>query len=202
MLSNLLSAEAAKRESSLNEVLHEILCKITARPTKDCVMQSLTFLDGHCVRRTTLPRDGNVRRNSDDVFVWEYEGLLLVNFRSRFKLCVTIQTNVAQFLNDIPSNTLLCGGSERESSLSEVLHEILCAITASQTKGGVMRRKTVVDGHCVRHAVPSCVPKRTRESGSPCTWRARGTSQTWSASCALGLPWSSWAKKDDRQAQP
>ena len=39
--------------------------------------------------------------NSDDVPVWELAGLLLV---SRFELCVVIHTNVAQFLDDIPSN--------------------------------------------------------------------------------------------------
>ena len=53
----------------------------------------------------------------------------------------------------IPSNLLLSGGGERESSLSEGLHEILCEVTASQTKDGVMWSKTAVDGHCVRHSV-------------------------------------------------
>ena len=35
-------------------------------------MQSVNFVDGHCVRRTTLPRNGNDLRDSDDVFVWEH----------------------------------------------------------------------------------------------------------------------------------
>ena len=99
----------------------------------------------------------------------EHRSLLLVNFRSRFELCVIVQACVAQFLFDIPSNLLLSGGGERESSLSEVLHEILCEVTASQTKDGVMWSKTAVDGHCVQHIVyqnpshlPSCVLERTK----------------------------------------
>ena len=84
-----LSAEAVK-EYPLSEVLHAILCQVTASQADEGVRQSVTFVDGHCVRRTTLPRDGNVRRHSDDVFVLEHVGLLLVNFRSRFELCVVI----------------------------------------------------------------------------------------------------------------
>ena len=99
--------------SNLFEVLRQILCKITAKPTKDGVMQSVTIVDVHRVRRTTLPRNGNVRRDSDDVFVWEHEGLLLVNFRSRFEFCVVVESNVAQFLFDILSNLLLSSGGER-----------------------------------------------------------------------------------------
>ena len=74
--------------SLLKMVIHEILFKITASHAKDGVMQSVTLGEGHCVRRTRLPRNGNVRRDSDDVFVWEHVGPLLVNFRSRFVLCV------------------------------------------------------------------------------------------------------------------
>ena len=40
----------------------------------------------------------------DDVSVWELVGLLRVDFRNRFQLCVVIQTNVPQFLDDIPNN--------------------------------------------------------------------------------------------------
>ena len=87
--------------------------------------------------------------NSDDV-VWEPAGLLLVNSRSR-ELCVIIHANVAQFLCDIPSDLPLCGGRERVPSVREVLHEILCKITASHAKDGVMQSVTVVDGQCVRH---------------------------------------------------
>ena len=61
--------------------------------------QSVTFVDVHCPRRTTLPRNGNVRRDSDDVFIWEHVGLLLV-------------------------------------LLNGELRQILCVITASQTKDG------------------------------------------------------------------
>ena len=39
-----------------------------------------------------------------DVSVWELVCLLRVNFRNRFQLCVVIQTNVTQFLDDIPNN--------------------------------------------------------------------------------------------------
>ena len=48
----------------------------------------------------------------DDVSVWELVGLLLVEFRNRFVLCVVIQTNVGQILFDIPSNLPLTGGGE------------------------------------------------------------------------------------------
>ena len=50
--------------------------------------------------------------DSADVSVWEVVGLFLVNFRSRFEICVVIQTNVAKTLPDTPSNLPLCGGSE------------------------------------------------------------------------------------------
>ena len=115
-------------------------------------MQSETFVDGHCVRRTKLPRNGNARRDSDDVSVWELAGLLLA---SRFELCVEIRASVARFIFDITSNLPHCGSSERVPSLSEVLQEILCMITASQiqTKDGVRQSVTFVDGHCVRHTV-------------------------------------------------
>ena len=67
--------------------------------------------------------------NNDDASVWELVGLL------------------DDVLNDLP----LRGGSERVPSVSEDLHEILCEITAGQTKDGVMQSVTVTDGHCVRH---------------------------------------------------
>ena len=49
----------------------------------------------------------------DDVSVWELVGLILLDFRRRFELCVVIGDKKAQFLADIPSNIQLCGGSER-----------------------------------------------------------------------------------------
>ena len=52
-----------------------------------------------------------------DVSVWEHVGLLLVKFRSRFKLCVVIQTDVTQLLLDTPSDLPLCGGSQRVHTL-------------------------------------------------------------------------------------
>ena len=51
-------------------------------------------------------------------------------------------------------------------TLSEDLDEILCIITASQAKEGVMQRVTFVDGHCVRHVRRSS-RKRAGQSGSP-----------------------------------
>ena len=88
--------------------------------------------------------------NIDDVSVWELAGLLLVNYRSR-ELCVVIHAKLAQFLCDMPSNLPLCGGSGRVPSVGEVLDEILCKITSSHAKDGVMQSVTFVDGHCVRH---------------------------------------------------
>ena len=84
-------------------------------------------------------------------------GLLLANVHSRFELCVVIYTDVALFLYDIPNNLPPCGCSETLSSLSEDVHQILCKITASQTKDGVMQSMTFVDGDCVgvRRASPS-----------------------------------------------
>ena len=103
-------------------------------------------------------------------------------FRRGFELCVVIHTKVT--LCDIPSNLPHCGRSETVPSLSEVLQEILCIITASQAKGGVMQSVTFVDGHCVRHSVTRVhrdVRRASRnvqkQSGSPCTWRAPSTSQ-------------------------
>ena len=91
--------------------------------------------------------------DNDDVFVWEHVGLFLVNFRTRFEHCVVIKTDIEPFLDDIPNNLPLCGGSEREPSLSEDLRQLLGKITASQTKDGVRQIDTFVDEHCVRHTV-------------------------------------------------
>ena len=73
----------------------------------------------------------------DDVSVWERVGLLLGKCCNRFELCVVIKGKVATFFMDIPNNLPL--GSERESLLSEDLRQILCGITANQTKDGVMQ---------------------------------------------------------------
>ena len=45
------------------------------------------------------------------VSVWEVASNLLVYMRGRWVLCVVLQTNAAQILNDIPYNLPLCGGS-------------------------------------------------------------------------------------------
>ena len=73
-----------------------------------------------------------------DVSVWELISLDLVDFRRRFELCFAIRAKAAQFLFDIPHNLPHCGSSERVPSLSEVLQEILCKITAMPTNDGVM----------------------------------------------------------------
>ena len=53
----------------------------------------------------------------------------------RHELCVVVQINVAQFLDDIWNNLPLCGGNERAPSLSEDFHV------------------TFVEWCCVRHTV-------------------------------------------------
>ena len=55
----------------------------------------------------------------------------------------------AQFLFDNWNNLPLCGGSERVPTLSEDLDEILCGVTASRAKDGVMQSVTFVDGHTI-----------------------------------------------------
>ena len=80
-----------------------------------------------------FPRNGNVRSDSDDVFVRKHVGLLLVNYRSR-ELCVVIRASKAKILFDIPNTVPLCGGNERELSLSGELHQILCEITATKSR--------------------------------------------------------------------
>ena len=55
------------------------------------------------------------------------------------------------FLHDISSNLPVCGGNEREPSVSDDLHQILCKIITSYMKDGVMQSITFADGHCVRH---------------------------------------------------
>ena len=71
---------------------------------------------------------------------------------SRFELCVVIKTDVELFLCDNPNNLPLCGGKERVSSLNKEPHQILCRITATQTKDGVMQSITFGNGRCVRQA--------------------------------------------------
>ena len=113
----------------VSEILQQILCKITANRTKDGVMKSVTFEDVHCVRRTTLPRNGSVRRDRDDVSVWEHKGLLLVNSRRRFEHCVDKKSIVAQF----------------------IFENWTKPITVNQTQDGVEKREreTFVDEHTV-----------------------------------------------------
>ena len=59
-------------------------------------MQSVTFIGGPCARRTKLPRHGNARRDSYDVFVTEHVGLLFIDFHVRFELSVVNRADVAQ----------------------------------------------------------------------------------------------------------
>ena len=87
-----------------------------------------------------------------------------VNFHSRLELCVVIKTNVAQLLFEIPSNLPLFGGSERVPSPSEVLQVMLCGVTASRAKDGVMQSVTFMDGHSARHAVTRVHRDACRES--------------------------------------
>ena len=61
--SNLPVCGCSEREPSLNGVLHEILCKITANQADKGVMQSVTFVDGHTVTRV----HHDVRRASRNV---------------------------------------------------------------------------------------------------------------------------------------
>ena len=110
-------------------------------------LSTSNWLEQHFHATETFGTDG------DDVVVWGLVGLVFVDFRRHFEFCVLIHTLVTQFLLDIPSNLPLCGSSERVLSLSEVLQEILCKITASQAKGGVMQSVTFEDGYSVRHAV-------------------------------------------------
>ena len=57
--SNLPLCGGSERVPSVREVIHVILCKIAASHAKYGVMQSVTFVDGHCVR--------HVRRASRNV---------------------------------------------------------------------------------------------------------------------------------------
>ena len=52
--------------------------------------------------------------------VWELTGLLLVSCRSRFELCVVIQTTEAQFLDDTGSSLSVRVGSEREPNSGDL----------------------------------------------------------------------------------
>ena len=115
--------------------------------------------------------------DSADVSVWEHVGLFLVNFRSRLKLCLVIQTNVAQLLLGIPSSLPLCGGSER-------VHTVPLRSSRSNS-----RSVTFIIEYSVRSCWVQCttgchqspaqclsnVPRRTgtRPSGSPYIWRAQ-----------------------------
>ena len=94
--------------------------------------------------RATWQYDMNVQILSDVSVA--LRGFLLVGFRRRFEPSVAIHATVTQFLCHIPSNLPLCGGRERVSLLSVVLHEMLCKITASDVKDGVMQSVTLVDG--------------------------------------------------------
>ena len=128
---------------------------------------------GSFTRDTGLEQHFHVKEtfsaDSDDVPVWELVDKIDLLLVSRFELRAVIHTNAAQFLADVPSNLPLCGGSER---VSEVLLEILCKIKGQPREGWCD-----AECHFRRWALcatrPSCVPKRTGQSGSPCTWRAR-----------------------------
>ena len=51
------------------------------------------------------------------------------------------------------NNSPLCDGSDRVPSPSEDLRQLLCNITASETKDGERQSETFVYEHCVRRAV-------------------------------------------------
>ena len=177
---NLPLCGGSERVHSLSEDVHQILCRITASPTKEARCRAKLSWTGHCVRQTTFSRNGNVRRDSDDVTVQENVGLVHVNLRKRFALCVEIQIGVTRFSSLTTRTTPpLCGSSERVLAFSDDLHEILCKITDAEHK----LRKWVLCGKGRNQGSsqrPSCVSRRTRtrRSGSLRSWRARGTSRT------------------------
>ena len=86
-------------------------------------------------------------------------GLLLVKtFRSRFELCVVVESNEAKFLSS-PS----LGGRDRGDP-----HEIHCKDTASQIPMmmGVRHSVIFVGGHCVQHTVTRIHQNARRPSRS------------------------------------
>ena len=92
------------------------------------VVDSGTRLEQHFDATETFNTD------TADVSVWELVGLFLVDLpQSISALC----RNPRQRGKD---------SVERAPSLSEVLHEILCKITASQAEEGAMQSVTFVDG--------------------------------------------------------
>ena len=74
-----------------------------------------------------------------DVSVWELTGLLLVDFRRRFELCVVIHANAAQFLFDITSNLPLCGGSQRRMDGHSVEQQTVAMALAAATHHSAQR---------------------------------------------------------------
>ena len=64
--------------------------------------------------------------------VWELKGLLLVNVRHRFDLCVVIRANVTRFLCESAKHLPLSNGCERVPRLNEDLRRVLCKVTAGQ----------------------------------------------------------------------
>ena len=78
--------------------------------------------------------------DGDDVFVWRLVGLLLVHLRGRFVLCVIVQTYVAQFLFDIPSNL---GWRDVECQLRR------CALCATNN-ASANRKRSARQSRCFR----------------------------------------------------
>merc|ERR1712193_100622 len=66
-------------------------------------------------------------------------------------LLLKVKGNIAKFFLDVTDNLTLSGGSERVTTLSEDLHEVVGELTASQvqTEDGMGESITFIDGDIV-----------------------------------------------------
>merc|ERR1719221_1627158 len=90
--------------------------------------------------------------NGDDLTVGKFIGLLEGGRGgSSGHLLFEVKGNIAELLLDVTDNLTLSGGSERVTTLSEDLHEVIGELTASQvqTEDGMGKGITFIDGDIV-----------------------------------------------------
>merc|ERR1711863_150472 len=90
--------------------------------------------------------------NGDDLSIGQFIGLLQGGGGSSSgHLLLEVKGNIAEFFLDVTDNLTLSGGSERVTTLSEDLHEVVGELTASQvqTKDGMGESITFIDGDIV-----------------------------------------------------
>lgn len=107
--------------------------------------------------------------DGDDLTIGKLVGLLQSRgLRGRLHLLLEVESDVAELLLDVSNDFALGSCGEWVTTLHENLDEVLRQVTASQveTKNGVRKGVTLVDGNCVGHTVSGVEDDTSGSAGS------------------------------------